>query len=122
MPALGDAADGVFGALTWAPDTDNAQNKKFVAGYEAAYKAVPASYAMQAYDTAMLIDSAAKALKGNVSDAKALSAALQQGGFQVAARAVQVQRQRLSDRGFLPDQGGQAFRTANSRPRSSRRC
>ena len=81
LPALGDAADGVFGALTWAPDTDNAQNKKFVAGYEAAYKAVPASYAMQAYDTAMLIDSAAKALKGNVSDAKALSAALRKADF-----------------------------------------
>ena len=81
LPALGDAADGVFGALTWAPDTDNPQNKKFVAGYEAAYKAVPASYAMQAYDTAMLIDSAAKALKGNVSDAKALSAALRKADF-----------------------------------------
>ena len=60
LPALGEAADGVFGALTWAPDTDNPQNKKFVAGYEAAYKAIPASYAMQAYDTAMLIDSAVR--------------------------------------------------------------
>ena len=36
---------------------------------------------MQAYDTAMLIDSAAKALKGNVSDAKALSAALRKADF-----------------------------------------
>ena len=72
----------MFGALTWAPDTDNAQNKKFVAGYEAAYKAVPASYAMQAYDTAMLIDSAVQVRsKGNVSDAKALSAALRKADF-----------------------------------------
>ncbi len=76
LPVLGEAADGIFGALTWAPTTDNPQNKKFVAAYEAAYNAIPASYAMQAYDTAMLIDSAVRAVKGNVSDSKALSAAI----------------------------------------------
>ena len=110
LPVLGEAADGIFGALTWAPTTDNPQNKKFVAAYEAAYKAIPASYAMQAYDTAMLIDSAVRAVKGNVSDSKALSAAIQEGELQVAARSIQVQRQRLSDRGFLFDQSRQTRR------------
>lgn len=81
LPVLGEAADGIFGALTWAPTTDNPQNRKFVAAYEAAYKAIPASYAMQAYDTAMLIDSAVRAVKGNVSDSKALSAAIQKANF-----------------------------------------
>jgi branched-chain amino acid transport system substrate-binding protein len=81
LPVLGDAADGIFGALTWAPTTDNPQNKKFVADYEAAYHAIPASYAMQAYDTAMLIDSAVRAVKGNVSDTKALSAAIMKADF-----------------------------------------
>ena len=81
LPVLGDAADGVFGALTWAPTMENPQNKKFVAEYEAAYHAIPASYAMQAYDTAMLIDSAVRALKGNVSDSKALSAAIKKADF-----------------------------------------
>jgi branched-chain amino acid transport system substrate-binding protein len=81
LPALGDAADGVLGALTWAPNMDNPQNKKFVAAYEAAYNAVPASYAMQAYDAAMLIDSAVRAVKGNVSDTKAVSAALKKADF-----------------------------------------
>jgi branched-chain amino acid transport system substrate-binding protein len=81
LPALGDAADGIFGSMTWAPDTDNPQNKKFVAAYEAAYHAVPGSYAMQAYDAAMLIDSAVRAVKGNVSDVKALSAALKKADF-----------------------------------------
>jgi branched-chain amino acid transport system substrate-binding protein len=81
LPVLGEAADGIFGALTWAPDTDNPQNKKFVAEYEAAYHAIPASYAMQAYDAAMLIDSAVRATKGNVSDAKALSAAIKKADF-----------------------------------------
>jgi branched-chain amino acid transport system substrate-binding protein len=81
LPALGEAADGIFGALTWAPTVDTPQNKKFVAAYEAAYNAIPASYAMQAYDAAMLIDSAVRAVKGNVSDSKALSAALKKADF-----------------------------------------
>jgi branched-chain amino acid transport system substrate-binding protein len=81
LPVLGADADGIFGALTWAPTTDNPQNKKFVAAYEAAYHAIPASYAMQAYDAAMLIDSAVRATKGNVSDSKALSAALKKADF-----------------------------------------
>jgi len=82
LPALKDAALGIFGALTWAPNTDNPQNKKFVAAYEAAYNAVPASYAMQAYDAAMLINSAVTALKGNVADVNAVSAALMKADFQ----------------------------------------
>jgi branched-chain amino acid transport system substrate-binding protein len=81
LPVLGEGADGIFGALTWAPTTDNPQNKKFVAEYEAAYNGIPASYAMQAYDAAILIDSAVRAVKGNVSDIKALSAALHEANF-----------------------------------------
>ncbi|MEJ2378102.1 MAG: ABC transporter substrate-binding protein, partial [Pseudolabrys sp.] len=81
LPALKGAAEGIYGALTWAPNTDNPQNKKFVAQYLAAYKAVPASYAMQAYDAAMLINSAVKAVNGKVSDTKAVSAALKKADF-----------------------------------------
>jgi branched-chain amino acid transport system substrate-binding protein len=81
LPALGAAAEGIYGALTWAPDTNNPQNKKFVADYEAAYHAIPASYAMQAYDAAKLIDSAVRAVKGNLSNEKAVSAALRKADF-----------------------------------------
>ena len=81
LPVLGEAADGIFGVLTWAPTMDNPQNKKFVAAYEAAYNAIPASYAMQSYDTAMLIDSAVRGVKDNASDSKALSAAIKKADF-----------------------------------------
>ena len=81
LPALGAAAEGIYGALTWAPNMDNPQNKKFVSEYEAAYKAIPASYAMQAYDAAMLINSAAVALKGDLSNTKAVSAELRKANF-----------------------------------------
>ena len=58
LPAQQDAAVGMFGGADWAPNLDNPQNKKFVAEYEAAYNGVPGTYAFQAYDAAMLIDSA----------------------------------------------------------------
>src|SRR6476646_8233355 len=81
LPAQQDAAVGMFGGANWAPNLDNPQNKKFVASYEAAYNSVPGTYAMQAYDTAMLIDSAVKAVKGDLSNKDAAAAALKKADF-----------------------------------------
>jgi branched-chain amino acid transport system substrate-binding protein len=81
LPAQQDAAVGMFGGANWAPNLDNPQSKKFVAAYEAAYNGVPGTYAMQAYDTAMLIDSAVKAVKGDLSNKEAVSAALRKADF-----------------------------------------
>ncbi|MEY9754048.1 ABC transporter substrate-binding protein [Bradyrhizobium yuanmingense] len=81
LPAQQDAAVGMFGGANWAPNLDNPQNKKFVAAYEAAYNSVPGTYAFQAYDAAMLIDSAVKAVKGNLSNKEAVGAALKKADF-----------------------------------------
>jgi branched-chain amino acid transport system substrate-binding protein len=81
LPAQQDAAVGMFGGADWAPNLDNPQNKKFVASYEAAYNSVPGSYAMQAYDAAMLIDSAVKAVKGDLTNKEAVAAALKKADF-----------------------------------------
>jgi len=81
LPAQQDAAIGMFGGANWAPNMDNPQNKKFVAGFEGAYNIVPGTYAMQGYDTAMLIDSAVKALKGDLTNKDAVSAALKKADF-----------------------------------------
>src|SRR5947209_11047390 len=81
LPAQQDAALDMFGGADWAPNLDNPENKKFVAGYEAAYNAVPGTYAFQAYDAAMLIDSAVKAVKGDLSNKEAVSAALKKADF-----------------------------------------
>jgi len=81
LPAQQDAALGFFGGANWAPNLDNPQNKAFVAAYEKEYGAVPASYAFQAYDAAMLIDSALHAVKGNLADKDALRAALKKADF-----------------------------------------
>ena len=81
LPAQQDAAIGFMGGANWAPNLDTPQNKKFVAGYEAEYKAVPATYAFQAYDAALLIDGALKLTKGSTADKKALQAALKKANF-----------------------------------------
>lgn len=81
LPAQQDAAIGMFGGANWAPNLDNPQNKKFVASYEATYNSVPGTYAFQAYDAAMLIDSAVKAVKGDLTNKEALIAALKKADF-----------------------------------------
>jgi branched-chain amino acid transport system substrate-binding protein len=81
LPAQQDAAIDFFGGSNWAPNLDNPQNKAFVAAYEKEYGAVPATYAFQAYDTALLIDSALKQTKGDTSNKDALRAALMKADF-----------------------------------------
>jgi branched-chain amino acid transport system substrate-binding protein len=81
LPAQQDAALGMLAGSNWAPNLDNPQNKAFVDEYIKEYNAVPATYAFQAYDAALLIDSAVKAVKGNVADKDALRAAMAKADF-----------------------------------------
>lgn len=81
LPAQQDAALGFFGGANWAPNMDNPQSKAFVAAYEEAYKAVPGTYAMQAYDAALMIDAAIKSAGGKVSDRNAVRAGLRKADF-----------------------------------------
>jgi branched-chain amino acid transport system substrate-binding protein len=81
LPAQQDAALGFFGGANWAPDLDNPQNKAFVAAYEKEFGAVPATYAFQAYDAALLIDSAVRQVQGNLTNRDALRAAMMKADF-----------------------------------------
>jgi branched-chain amino acid transport system substrate-binding protein len=82
LPAQQDAAVGFYGSSNWAPNLDTPQNKAFVADFEKAYNYVPGSYAFEAYDAALLIDSALKATGGKTDDKDALRAALKKADFQ----------------------------------------
>jgi branched-chain amino acid transport system substrate-binding protein len=81
LPAQQDAALGFFGGANWAPDLDNPQNKVFVDAYLKEYNAVPGSYAFQAYDAALLIDSTLKATGGKTGDRAALRAEMAKANF-----------------------------------------
>ncbi len=76
IPAVGDSMLGLFNTAQWAPDFDNADNKRFVADFEKELKRVPSLYAAQGYDTALLIDAAVRAVKGKVEDREAFMRAL----------------------------------------------
>jgi branched-chain amino acid transport system substrate-binding protein len=82
LPAQGEAATGAMNGAMWGPDFNNPASRKFVADFEARYKRIPSQYAAQSYDAALLLDSALRKVKGNISDKKAFQAALKAADFQ----------------------------------------
>ncbi|MBD0415155.1 ABC transporter substrate-binding protein [Oryzicola mucosus] len=74
LPAIGDAALGVKASGQWVKDLDNEANKKFVADFQKEYNRLPSLYAVQAYDAAQLILSAAA--NADVKDTEAFRAEL----------------------------------------------
>jgi len=81
LPAIGELALGVLSAQAWIEDLKYPTNEKFVADYTKKYGITPSHYAEQAYDGALLIDSAVRAVKGNLADKDALRAALRKADF-----------------------------------------
>ncbi|MYI89255.1 MAG: ABC transporter substrate-binding protein [Gammaproteobacteria bacterium] len=75
---------GVLGTTMtqfWAPDLDNAANKKFVDAFKAKYGKYPSFYAAQSYDAVMYIKSAVEAVGGDMSNIDGLRAALEKADF-----------------------------------------
>ena len=60
LTAQGAAADGVHTALHYATALDNAANKSFAEAYEAKTGKPPTVYAVQAWDSAAVLDAAVK--------------------------------------------------------------
>lgn len=81
LPAQGEAALGFMHAAIWAPNLDNEQNRRFVRDFEAQFNYVPATYAAQSYDGAMLLDSAIRKAGGDLADKAALRRALEAAEF-----------------------------------------
>ena len=81
IPAVKDAAVGIYETRYWSPDLKNPANQKFVTDYKKKYGKLPVFYGAQAYDSILLIDSAVKATKGNLKDNKALVAAMRKANF-----------------------------------------
>ncbi len=82
LPALKDMALGTLGGAPWGPDLANPANQAFVKAFEQKYKRIPSQYAAQAYDSALVIDSALTKTKGVASDKAALRAAIKSADFQ----------------------------------------
>jgi len=72
---------GTFMTQFWAPDMDNAQNKRFVADFKERHGRYPSFYAAQAYDSMFFIKAAVDAVGGEISDTDGMRAALEKADF-----------------------------------------
>lgn len=82
LGAVGKAAVGAINSSQWNRDLDNESNRTFVAAFEETYGRLPSLYASQGYDAALLIDSAIRAVGGDLSNADAFRAALKKADFE----------------------------------------
>jgi branched-chain amino acid transport system substrate-binding protein len=81
LPRQGENALGVPGAQEWVNDLPNDANRKFVADYKAKYKLSPSFYGAQAYDAALLANSAVAAVGGDVTRKADMIKAMEKAGF-----------------------------------------
>jgi len=81
LPALKEAAIGQYEARFWSPDLKIPASQKYVADFRKKYGYTPSYYGAQAYDGILLIDSAVRAVKGNVKDTKAMVAAMEKANY-----------------------------------------
>jgi branched-chain amino acid transport system substrate-binding protein len=76
LGAIGEAAIGVRNSSHWSPDMDSEANRAFVEAFQEKYNRLPSLYAVQAWDAANLIVSAAS--KASIGDLEAFRAALKE--------------------------------------------
>ncbi len=81
LPRLKDLAVGVPGAQEWVADLPNPTNQKFVADFRAKYHATPSFYGAQTYDAVGLMDSAVKAVKGDLSNKEGMRKEMEKADF-----------------------------------------
>ena len=81
IPAVGDAALGNFETRYWSPDLKNEANARYVGDFKKKFGYTPTFYGAQSYDGIMLIDSAVRAVKGDLSNKKGMVAAMRKADF-----------------------------------------
>ena len=81
IPAVKHAALGQYETRYWSPDLKNPANQKYVSDYRKRYGKMPVFYGAQSYDGILLIDSAVRAVKGNLADKKGMIAAMRKADF-----------------------------------------
>ncbi len=72
---------GSYNTMFWAPDLDNAVNKRFVADFKKKTGRYPTHYAAQSYDAIMLIKSGVDAVNGDTSNKDGMRAAMEKANF-----------------------------------------
>src|SRR5215471_2056797 len=81
ITALKHAALGQYETRYWSPDLKNPANQKYVSDYRKKYGKMPVFYGAQSYDGILLIDSAVRAVKGNLANTKGMAAAMKKAEY-----------------------------------------
>ena len=81
LKAVGDAAIDTMNTSQYSHDLDNSANKAFVAKFMETYGRKPSLYASQGYDTALLLDSAFRAVGSDYKNKEKCRAALAKADF-----------------------------------------
>jgi branched-chain amino acid transport system substrate-binding protein len=82
LPALKEAAIGQYEARFWSPDIKVPASQKYVAYFRKKFGYTPSFYGAQSYDAIMLIDSAVRAVKGNLKNTDGLVAAMEKANYE----------------------------------------
>ena len=77
LDAVGPAADGIITTMHYSDSLDTPRNRKFRLEYAKAFKQQPDVYAVQGYDTGLLLALGANAVKGDLSNKAALYKAME---------------------------------------------
>ena len=77
LDAQGEAAEGVMTTLHYADSLDNARNAAFRSAYRDAYGTDADVYAVQCYDTGLLLIQAPEKTGGDITDREAVIAAME---------------------------------------------
>ena len=77
LEAQGEAAQGLETTLHYGDGLDNPQNRAFRAAYSKAHNAEPDVYAVQGYDTALLLGIGLDAVGGDIGKKKEMSSAME---------------------------------------------
>jgi branched-chain amino acid transport system substrate-binding protein len=81
LPALQEAALGIFETRFWSPDLKNEANQRYVADFRKKYGYTPSFYGAQSYDGIRLIDSAVRAVQGELANKKGMVAAMRKADY-----------------------------------------
>jgi len=81
IKAVGEPMIGMYNTAQWSPDMNNPVNKRFMEDFQKTYHRIPTMYAVQGYDSAMLLDGAVRKIHGKIEDKNAFRQALRSAPF-----------------------------------------
>jgi branched-chain amino acid transport system substrate-binding protein len=77
LDAAGPAADGIITTMHYSDSLDTPRNKQFRLDYAKTFRLQPDVYAVQGYDTGLLLSQGAAAVKGDLNNKAAIQKAME---------------------------------------------